>query len=97
MEDPRRCRTCGRYAVRVVRVNSRGKELRFGMYWVILGVSLFLLVGSFLGLYGPSQNHLLLALPGLILVAVSVLSLILVSRMPKKFQCENAHTWQELP
>ena len=93
-KDLERCRICGRPAVRVVHVNPRGRELTPGMGWVVLGVSLFLLVGSFFGLYGPSQNHLLLALPGLILVAVAVLSLLLVARMPKRFRCENAHTWE---
>lgn len=94
MEEPKRCRYCGGYAVRVVRVNSKGRELRFGMYWFILGFSMFLLIGSFFGLYGNAQNHLVLALPGLILVMVSVLCLILVARMPRKFQCKNSHTWQ---
>ena|SRR5947209_4474731 len=94
MVDQRRCRRCGHNAVRVVHVNARGREFTLGMYWLILGVSLFLLIGSFFGLYGTSQNHLVLALPGLILVTVSVLCLVLVARMPKKFQCDNAHTWQ---
>ena len=94
MKDSNRCRTCGSPAIRVVHVNARGRELTLGMYWVALGVSLFLLIGSFFGLYGPSQNHFALALPGLILVLVSVLCLVLVARMPKKFRCENAHTWQ---
>jgi hypothetical protein len=92
--DSQRCRTCGRPAVRVVRVNARGRELSPGMYWVALAVSLFLLIGSFFGLYGPGNNHLVLALPGLILVAVSLACLILVFRMPKRFRCENAHTWE---
>lgn len=94
MTDQRQCSRCGHYAVRIVHVNARGRELRLGMYWFILAVSLFLLIGSFFGLYGTSQNHLALALPGLVLVAVSVLCLVLVARMPKKFQCDNAHTWQ---
>ena len=95
MGDQRRCRRCGGEAIRVVRVNAKGREFRLGMYWFVLGVSMFLLIGSFFGLYGPSRNHLLLALPGFILVVVSVLCLILVARMPKRFQCENAHTWQQ--
>jgi hypothetical protein len=94
MGDQRRCSRCGREAIRVAHVNSKGKEFRLGMYWVVLGVSLFLLIGSFFGLYGPGQNHLVLALPGLLLVLISVLCLVLVARMPKRFQCENAHTWQ---
>lgn len=92
--DPKRCRTCGRPAVRVVRMNARGRTVTPGMYWVVLGVSLFLLIGSFFGLYGSGNNHFVLALPGLVLVAVSVLCLVLVFRMPRRFQCENAHTWE---
>ncbi|HEY0752806.1 MAG TPA: hypothetical protein VGD98_02410 [Ktedonobacteraceae bacterium] len=94
MIDQRQCRRCGGEAIRVVHVNPRGKELRLTPYWVTLGVSMILLIGSFFGIYGSAENHLVLALPGLVLVVVSIGWLILVARMPKRFRCKNAHSWQ---
>lgn len=55
---------------------------------------MILLIGSFFGIYGSAENHLVLALPGLVLVVVSIGWLILVARMPKRFRCKNAHSWQ---
>ena len=96
MKDPKLCPYCGRDAVRSVHVNAQGRELRFGFFWVFFGFSLLILIGSFFGSYGNSGNHLVFALPGIILVVTSVFCMILVSRMPRRFRCENAHTW-ELP
>ncbi|SRR6266702_7157197 len=94
MEDPKLCPTCGRNAVRVVHVNPRGRELRSGFFWLFFGLSLVILIASFFGSYGNSGNHLVTALPGLILVFISVFYLFLLTRMPKRFRCENAHTWE---
>jgi hypothetical protein len=94
MEVPKQCPYCGGNAVRIVHVNPRGRELKFGIFWVFFGFSLLILIGSFFGSYGSSGNQLVLALPGLILVATSVFFLILVARMPKRFRCENSHTWE---
>jgi hypothetical protein len=95
MEDPKQCPYCGHDAVRVVHVNAQGRELRFGFFWVFFGLSLLILIGSFFGSYGNSGNHLVSALPGIILVVISVLYMILIARMPRRFRCENAHTWEQ--
>jgi hypothetical protein len=94
MEDPKLCPRCGGSAIRVVHVNPRGREIRFGIFWVFFGFSLLILIGSFFGSYGNSGNYLVAALPGLILVTTSVFFLILVARMPRRFKCGNSHTWE---
>ena len=94
MQVPEQCRYCGSKAVRIVRVNSRGREVTFIPFWVFLGLSVLILISSFFETYGNSSNHLLTAIPGLILVLTSVFCLMLVARMPKKFKCNNSHVWQ---
>jgi hypothetical protein len=94
MQIPKKCGYCESKAVRIVRVNSKGREVTFTVFWVFLGFSMLILISSFFGAYGNSSNHLVLALPGLILVLTSVFCLLLVARMPKKFKCENSHTWE---
>ena len=76
-----------------MRVNSRGREVALVPFLVFLGLSLLILVGSFLGAYG-SSNHLVSAVPGLILVLTSGFCLFFVARMPKKFKCKNSHVWE---
>jgi len=93
MQVPKKCRYCGSKEIRIVRVNPRGREATFTPFWVFLGFSLLILIASFLGAYG-SGNHLVSAVPGLILVLTSVFCLFLVARMPKKFKCKNAHIWE---
>ena len=94
MNVPQQCRYCGSKTVRIVRVNSKGREVTFTAFWIFLGFSMLILISSFFGAYGNSGNHLVLALPGLILVLTSALCLLLVARMPKKFRCENSHMWE---
>lgn len=94
MVDPKMCPKCGHNAVRIVRVNPRGKELRSGFIWLFFGLSVLILISSFFGSYGTSGNHLVYALPGLILVLVAVFYLILFFRLPKRFRCDNSHTWE---
>ena len=97
MEDPKRCPKCGHNAVRVRRVNLKGNEIGLGPLiagWIFFGVSVVILISSFFGLYGTSGNHLVTAIPGLVLVLVAVFYLYLFSRMPKRYRCDNAHTWE---
>jgi len=96
MEEPNRCPKCGHKAVRVRRVNPKGRELGSGFIWLFFGLSVLILISSFFGSYGTSGNHLVYALPGIILVLVAIFYLFLFSRMPKRFTCDNAHTW-DLP
>ena len=58
MEDPKRCPKCGHNAVRVRRVNPKGRELGSGFIWLFFGVSVLILISSFFGSYGTSGNHL---------------------------------------
>ncbi len=92
MEDQKRCPKCGHNAVRVRHVNPRGKELSSWPIWLFFGVSILILASSFFGSYGSSGN-LVFALPGFILVLVAIFYLFLLSRMPKRFRCDNSHTW----
>jgi hypothetical protein len=94
MEDPKRCPKCGHNAVRVKRVNPKGRELGSGFIWLFFGLSVLILISSFFGSYGSSGNHLVFALPGLVLVLVAIFYLFLFSRMPKRFRCDNSHTWE---
>jgi hypothetical protein len=94
MEDPKRCPKCGHNAVRVKRVNPKGRELGSGFIWLFFGLSVLILISSFFGSYGSSGNHLVFALPGFILVLVAIFYLFLFSRMPKRFRCDNSHTWE---
>jgi hypothetical protein len=94
MEDPKLCPKCGHNAVSIRHVNPRGRELRSWAIWLFFGVSVFILISSFFGLYGYSGNHLVTALPGLVLVLIAVFYLFLFSRMPKRFRCDNSHTWE---
>lgn len=93
MQVPKKCRYCGSKEIRIVRVNPRGREVTLTPFWVFLGFSLLILISSFFGSYG-SGNHLLTAIPGLILVLTSVLCFLFVARMPKKFKCKNSHLWE---
>ena len=93
MQVPKKCRYCGSKEIRFVRVNSRGREVALMPFLVFLGLSLLILVGSFLGTYG-SGNHLVTAVPGLILVLTAILCLLFIARMPKKFKCANSHIWE---
>jgi hypothetical protein len=94
MEDPKRCPKCGHSAVRVRHVNPRGIEIKTWPIWLFLGVSVLIFAGSFFGSYGTSGNQLVLALPGLILVLVAIFYLYLFSRMPRRYRCDNSHTWE---
>jgi hypothetical protein len=96
MENPKRCPKCGHDAVRVRHVNPRGVELSSWPIWLFFGVSILILIGSFFGTYGTSGNHLLYALPGIVLVLVAIFYLFLFSRMPKRYRCDYSHTW-DLP
>ncbi len=96
MEDPKRCPKCGHNAVRVRRVNPKGRELGSSFIWLFFGLSLLIFISSFFGIYGASGNRLVTAIPGLVLVLVAIFYLFLFSRMPKRFRCDNAHTW-DLP
>ena len=93
MEDPKRCPKCGHNAVRVKRVNPKGRELGSGFIWLFFGVSLLILIGSFFGSYGDSGSHFAFALPGIVLVLVACFYLFLFSRMPKRYRCDKSHTW----
>jgi len=93
MEDPNRCPKCGHKAVRVRRVNPKGRELGSAFIWLFFGVSVLILISSFFGSYGTAGNHLTFALPGIVLVLVAFFYLFLFSRMPKRFRCDNSHTW----
>jgi hypothetical protein len=96
MEDPKRCPKCGHKAECVRRVNPKGNELGLGPIiagWILFVLSVVILISSFFGLYGTGGNQLLYALPGIILVLVAVFYLYLFSRMPKRYRCDNAHTW----
>jgi hypothetical protein len=96
MEDPKRCPKCGHNAVRVRRVNLKGNEIGLAPLiagWIFFGLSVLILIGSFFGSYGNASNHLVSAIPGIILVLVAVFYLFLFSRMRKRFRCDNAHTW----
>jgi hypothetical protein len=96
MEDPKRCPKCGHNAMQVRRVNLKGNEIGvipLIAVWIFFVISVLLLISSFFGSYGTSGNHLLYALPGVILVLVAVFCLYLFSRMPKRFRCDKAHTW----
>lgn len=94
MEDPKLCPKCGHNAVRIVHVNPKGRELRSWAVWLFFGVSMLILISSFFGSYGNTGNHLVYALPGLILVLVAIFYLFLFFRLPKRFRCDNAHTWE---
>jgi hypothetical protein len=94
MQAPEHCRYCESKEIRIVRVNPRGREVTFIPFWVFLGLSLLILISSFFGTYGNSSNHLITAIPGLILVLTAVFCLLLVARMPKKFKCNNSHVWE---
>ena len=94
MEDPKLCPKCGHNAVRTVRLNPRGKEVRVGFIWLFFGLSVLILISSFFGSYGVSGNHLLYALPGIILLLVAIFYLFLFSRLPRRFRCDNSHTWE---
>lgn len=93
MEDPKKCPKCGHNAVRVRRVNPQGRELGSVFIWLFFAVSLLIFISSFFGLYGTSGNHLVTALPGIILLLVAIFYLYIFSRMPKRFRCDNAHSW----
>lgn len=94
MEDPKRCPKCGHNSVRVRRVNPRGRELSTWPIWLFFGLSVLILISSFFGSYGSSGNHLVFALPGLVLVLVAIFYLFLFSRMTKRYTCDNKHTWE---
>jgi hypothetical protein len=96
MEDPKRCPKCGHNAVRFRRVNPRGIEIRSWPIWLFFGVSVLILIGSFFGTYGTGRSQFIYAIPGLILVLVAIFYIYLFSRMPKRYTCDNAHTW-DLP
>lgn len=93
MEDPKRCPKCGHSAVRTRRVNPKGRELRSGFIWLFLALSIVILIASFFGSYGSTGNPLVTALPGIVLVLIAVFYLFLFSKMPKRYSCDNAHTW----
>ena len=93
MEDPKLCPECGHNAVRIRRVNPKGIELRSWALWLFFGVSVLILIGSFFGTYGTSGNYLVTAIPGIILVLIAVFFIYLFSRMPKRFRCDNSHSW----
>jgi len=96
MEDPKRCPKCGHNAVRVRRMNLKGNEIGLVPLiagWIFFGLSVLILIGSFFGSYGTSGNRLVTAIPGIILILIAVFYLFLFSRMPKRFRCDNAHTW----
>ena len=93
MQVPNQCRYCESKKIKMVRVNARGREVTFIPFWIFLGCSILILIASFFGAYG-SGNHLLSAVPGLILVLTSILCLFFVARMPKKFKCANSHIWE---
>ena len=96
MEDPKQCPECGHNAVRVRHVNPKGIEIRSWAIWLFFALSIVILIGSFFGSYGTSGNHLITAIPGIILVLVAIFFLFVFSRMPKRYRCDNAHTW-DLP
>ncbi len=93
MKDPKRCPKCGHKAVRVRRVNPKGRELGSFAIWLFFALCVVILIASFFGLYGSSTNHLLTTLPGVVLVLVAIFYLYLFSRMPKRYRCDKAHTW----
>jgi len=93
MQVPKKCRYCGSKTIKTVRVNAKGREVTFTPFWVFLCFSILILIASFLGAYG-SGNHLVTAVPGLILILTAVLCLLFVARMPKKFKCANSHIWE---
>ncbi len=93
MEDPKQCPECGHNAVRVKRVNPNGRELGSFAIWLFFGLSIVIFFASFFGLYGPYANRLLTAIPGIILVLIATFFLFLFSKMPKRYRCDNAHTW----
>ncbi len=93
MEDSKQCPKCGHNAVRVRRVNPKGREITSWAIWLFFGVSVLILITSFFGSYGTSDDHLRYAIPGLILVMIAVFFLFLFSRMPKRYRCDNSHTW----
>ena len=93
MEDPKRCPKCGHDAVRVRRLNPKGREIATWPIWLFFGVSVLILISSFFGSYGTSGNQFAFALPGIVLVSVAIFYLYLFSRMPKRFRCDNSHTW----
>jgi hypothetical protein len=93
MEDPKQCPKCGHKAVRVRYVNPKGREITSWPIWLFFAVSVLILMGSFFGSYGDAGNHLVTAIPGIILVLIAAFYLFLFSRMPKRFRCDNAHTW----
>ena len=86
MEDPKRCPKCGHNAVRVRRVNPKGRELGSGFIWLFFGVSVLILIGSFFGSYGDSGSHLPSAIPGIVLVLVACLLSLSFLQDAKKIQ-----------
>ena len=44
MEDPKRCPKCGHNAVRVRRVNPKGREITSWPIWLFFGVSVLILM-----------------------------------------------------